>query len=118
MSVALLEAGEPHLNDPNILLSAQFGKTFNDPKVLDTVNRYILMTDFESVNSMIGKIIRSTSGGLSVYAPVSCRAFPTVPQKKNLNLAPDWNRGKGLGMHFVRKYHLAHCLKGQVGHLQ
>ncbi|KZP21381.1 GMC oxidoreductase, partial [Athelia psychrophila] len=61
VSVALLEAGEPNLSDPNILLSAQFGKTFNDPKVHATL------------------------------------AFPIVPQKNALNLAPGWNRGKGLG---------------------
>ncbi|KAF7970350.1 hypothetical protein HWV62_24322 [Athelia sp. TMB] len=32
VSVAVLEAGPPNLNDPKILLSAQFAQTFKDPK--------------------------------------------------------------------------------------
>ncbi|KZP27962.1 GMC oxidoreductase [Athelia psychrophila] len=59
VSVALLEAGEPNLGDPKILLSAQYGATFGNPKY-----------DW---------------------------AFPTVPQKNALNLAVNWNRGRGLG---------------------
>ena len=32
VSVAVLEAGQANLDDPNILVLAQFGKTFGNPK--------------------------------------------------------------------------------------
>ena len=33
ISILVLEAGESNLDDPNILLPGQFGKTFGNPKV-------------------------------------------------------------------------------------
>jgi choline dehydrogenase-like flavoprotein len=56
LSILVLEAGESNLDDPNILLPGQFGKTFGNPKVrikYSTPNPVADMT-----NSMIGAIQR------------------------------------------------------------
>lgn len=79
-SVLVLEAGYPNLDDPKILLGAQWGGTFGDPKVCPQCRIAL-------------RLRRINLRGYKYDW-----LFKSIPQKHCNDLTVVWSRGKGLGI--------------------